>query len=162
MRGITYEKERERWRCYHKSGNRVFQPRFSTQRDAFWKKIEFCVGDGIFPYGKNVKEGCKSKSKPIGALPVGIREYQSSSKGCWLIIASIGSGEEGWNKEYRYRNESERELIIRKATWERFEQLKYRLLSDAESFAPVKHSLINALLEAAEQRTQASLDALNK
>ena len=66
MRGVSYESARDRWRCFHRRGNRTFQLRFPTEREAFRKKIELCAEEGVFPYGKSKKE--KGSRKDPGHL----------------------------------------------------------------------------------------------
>ena len=160
MKGVSFEQDRQRWRCFHRSDNQVHQPRFPTKYEAVWKKIELCANDGTFPYTKSVKEGPKSDtdSKTINTLPIGIREHYSKSKQSMLIIASLPLASGYRNKEYRYTNPDDRELIIKQATWERFECCWQRLLAETKHYSPVKKNLLETLRKAAELRTQAELD----
>ena len=96
MRGVSYEEKRDRWRCFHVSGARTFQPRFPSEREAFWKKIELCADDGVFLFSKSVKEGNKnaqSSKTGISNLPVGIREHFSKSRNRWRVIAHLPNGD---------------------------------------------------------------------
>ena len=134
MRGVTYEEKRNRWRCFHVSGARTFQPRFPTEREAFWKKIELCADDGVFPFSKSVKEGNKNA--------------QSSKSG----ISNL--------PEYRYKDGDceSRERVIRQAAWDRYEHCKARIEKEAERQAPVNKSLLERLFENTEVALQTELN----
>ena len=165
MRGVSYEEKRDRWRCFHVSGDRTFQPRFPSEREAFWKKIELCAGDGVFPFSKSVKEGSKnsqSTKSGISNLPVGIREYFSKSKNRWRVIAHLPNGDvdQDSTKEYRYEDGDceSRERVIRQAAWDRYEHCKARIVREAERQAPLNKALLNRLFEKTEVALQIELN----
>ena len=161
MRGVSYESARDRWRCFHRRGNRTFQLRFPTEREAFRKKIELCAEEGVFPYGKSKKEkgkGITEGSGTLSTLPVGIIESFSNSKRRRIITAGW-STEEGFKQiEFRCSNDADRERIIRHATWTRFERLWERLLREANRFGPVDKKCLERLRTKSEKRIQAELD----
>lgn len=165
MRGVSYEEKRDRWRCFHVSGDRTFQPRFPSEREAFWKKIELCADDGVFPFSKSVKEGSKnsqSTKSGISNLPVGIREYFSKSKNRWREIAHLPNGDvdQDSTKEYRYEDGDceSRERVIRQAAWDRYEHCKARIVREAERQAPLNKALLNRLFENTEVALQTELN----
>ncbi|WP_394222705.1 hypothetical protein [Alteromonas gracilis] len=165
MRGVSYDGKRERWRCFHVSGNRTFQPRFSSEHEAFWKKIELCADDGVFPFTKSVKEGNKnpkSRISGISYLPVGVREHFSKSGNCWRVIAHLPDGEAGKEstKEYRYEDGDyvNRERVIRQAAWDRYEHCKGRIMKESARQTPVNKSLLNRLFETTEVALQTELN----
>ena len=165
MRGVSYEEKRDRWRCFHVSGARTFQPRFPSEREAFWKKIELCADDGVFPFSKSVKEGNKnaqSSKTGVSNLPVGIREYFSKSRNRWRVIAHLPNGDVDQNstKEYLYEDGDyeSRERAIRQAAWDKYEHFKVRVVKEAQRQAPVNKSLLVRLFETTEVALQTELN----
>ncbi|APE04331.1 hypothetical protein BM526_20375 (plasmid) [Alteromonas mediterranea] len=165
MRGISYEEKRNRWRCFHVSGTRTFQLRFPSEREAFWKKIELCADDGVFPNSKSVKEGNKnaqSTKSGISNLPVGIREHFSKSRNRWRVIAHLPNGDvdQYSTREYRYEdgNYKSRERVIRQESWDRYEHFKACIVKEAERHTPINKALLNRLFESTEVALQNELN----
>ncbi|OUV22959.1 MAG: hypothetical protein CBC55_02650 [Gammaproteobacteria bacterium TMED95] len=153
MKGINYEEKRDRWRCFHRRGNKALQPRFATEREAFWKKIEFCMRDHILPFAKNKKEGAKLKgSRALSNLPVGVRAYFSEGKQAHIVISSWTDENGAGEKYYHVTDMAKYEETIRKAAWLRFEKNWEYTLRAAEKFPPVNKTLLEKLRVNAERK----------
>lgn len=159
MRSISFDSERNRWRCFHTRGNKVLQPRFPTEREAFIRKLELCAEDGVFPYGKKKKESGKTGERTKAKLPVGVKEYISSKRQN-VIVASLPTDGKEKTKEFSYKDNANREAVIRKAAWTRFDHFEKLLWTDAKRFSPVSHALVEKLIYNASTKLQNDLNGI--
>lgn len=161
MKGINYEEKHDRWRCFHRRGNQALQPRFATEREAFWKKIEFCMEDHILPFTKNKKEGAKLKgSKALSNFPVGVRAYFSEGKQAHVVISSWTDENGPGEKYYHVTDMAMYEETIKKAAWFRFEKNWEYTCRAAEKFPPVNKTLLEKLRVNAETSLAEQLSAI--
>jgi hypothetical protein len=153
MRGVTYEKERNRYRCYHTTlKGKVLQPKFELEYNAVWEKVNLCADDGCFPFTKRKRERGDASLLPIGLTITLARKGHKSA-----VEANLPTGDSTAKASFAYGHIRTLEQAVIDATWMRYDHCWTRLMEELKPFGPMKQSVLDKLAASTRAETESQL-----